>query len=758
MTTVRRIRRDERGSALVIALVFLSLFALFLTATLTSAEAGLHVAQSVRVQPKSLYGADGAIEQTIQAIRYRSVESGNNAGGEGDDCHTQTTLNTKPFYVDCTGEPGSGAAIGGGSSPVLGILTLATGAETGYQQGSNAIVRLDGGLYSNSGISFGGSQCPGNNCSQLNLCANNQRVAVGNITTQGSSRRFTRTSGATFVTGTQGDAGGAVRGTGIPAGSSIASVVDANTIVFSSSPANATGVSITFRDYPVYQGLCSPPSYTKGKLTALGACDTTRVVTVQTNCPLGVADPAVGSDPGYPPDATIFLPRTVPACGTGATVEFQPGKYTDVAALNALTGGSCNKLLHFNPGTYDFDFTGASSPVWTINNKDVTVSAGEATWQRIVTDGNISSGSTTITSASAKFTSADIGRYVNSGVNLPYGAQIVAVPNPQPSDTAVLSTPAAANGSGSRLVIGPVQSTCLESNSRKPVNFATVANQNLSLTGFPVIDGFTPQAGDRILVKDQTTAAQNGVYVVASGPWNRASDMDSPAEFKNSTVVVQNGSTNGGAVFVETNTVVTLGADPVAFVPGGDHPGAEFIFSGPSQLAVSAGRFEVCAPASGTNQQIGIYAVGSNGGLIQQTGCTILTLLQSGNCALITTSGNQSMMLIHGTIYAPASLLNLNLTNIGYQVVNRGIIARVVQLALTPSAVYTDPVIFSPDFGSVIPADRDVVLRACPGSSNCAAGTEKIRALVHFDDSDPSCNPDYCPGFGVRISSWRVLR
>jgi hypothetical protein len=144
--------------------------------------------------------------------------------------------------------------------------------------------------------------------------------------------------------------------------------------------------------------------------------------------------------------------------------------------------------------------------------------------------------------------------------------------------------------------------------------------------------------------------------------------------------------------------------------------------------------------------------------VVGQSGCVVLTLVQSGNCALLTTLGNQSMLQIHGTIYAPRSLLNLALTNIGYMVVNRGIIARVVQLALTPSAVYTDPVIFSPDFGSIIPADRDVVLRACPGTSDCARGTEKIRALVHFDDSDPSCNPDYCPGYGVRISSWRVLR
>src|SRR5439155_16102584 len=56
------------------------------------------------------------------------------------------------------------------------------------------------------------------------------------------------------------------------------------------------------------------------------------------------------------------------------------------------------------------------------------------------------------------------------------------------------------------------------------VKVATTAN--ISLTGVQTIDGVLLAAGDRVLVKTQTDATQNGVYVVATGAWSRAADFD----------------------------------------------------------------------------------------------------------------------------------------------------------------------------------------------------------------------------------------
>ena len=57
------------------------------------------------------------------------------------------------------------------------------------------------------------------------------------------------------------------------------------------------------------------------------------------------------------------------------------------------------------------------------------------------------------------------------------------------------------------------------------VRVATTAN--ITLSGTQTIDGVAVVAGDRVLVKNQTTGAQNGIYVVAAGAWARATDADS---------------------------------------------------------------------------------------------------------------------------------------------------------------------------------------------------------------------------------------
>src|SRR6478736_6645284 len=51
------------------------------------------------------------------------------------------------------------------------------------------------------------------------------------------------------------------------------------------------------------------------------------------------------------------------------------------------------------------------------------------------------------------------------------------------------------------------------------VRAATTAN--ITLSGTQTIDGVALSAADRVLVKNQTNAAQNGIWVVASGAWSR---------------------------------------------------------------------------------------------------------------------------------------------------------------------------------------------------------------------------------------------
>jgi len=72
---------------------------------------------------------------------------------------------------------------------------------------------------------------------------------------------------------------------------------------------------------------------------------------------------------------------------------------------------------------------------------------------------------------------------------------------------------------------------------KAPANCATTANLPL-LSGLLNIDGFQTVAGSRVLVKDQSTSTQDGVYVAAAGPWVRAIDMDTNPELVGASVFV----------------------------------------------------------------------------------------------------------------------------------------------------------------------------------------------------------------------------
>ena len=98
---------------------------------------------------------------------------------------------------------------------------------------------------------------------------------------------------------------------------------------------------------------------------------------------------------------------------------------------------------------------------------------------------------------------------------------------------------------------------------------ATTANITLAtdVENGDVLDGVTLATGNRILVKNQSTASENGIYVVAaSGAPSRAADFDSPAEIDGGDFVfITGGTANDNKGFVQTNTVGTIGTDPIEF-------------------------------------------------------------------------------------------------------------------------------------------------------------------------------------------------
>ena len=80
---------------------------------------------------------------------------------------------------------------------------------------------------------------------------------------------------------------------------------------------------------------------------------------------------------------------------------------------------------------------------------------------------------------------------------------------------------------------------------------ATTAN--IDLSGALTIDDISVTAGDRVLVKEQTDATGNGIYLCVDGPWTRVTDMAAGDDAKGNFVFVEQGTINGNAGFVCTN-------------------------------------------------------------------------------------------------------------------------------------------------------------------------------------------------------------
>lgn len=100
-----------------------------------------------------------------------------------------------------------------------------------------------------------------------------------------------------------------------------------------------------------------------------------------------------------------------------------------------------------------------------------------------------------------------------------------------------------------------------------PVRLAT--GSNIALSGMGIIDGVQVKVGDRILVKNQAVASQNGIYTVAPGAWTRSFDANDNLDFvgKPMFVLVTEGRANKdtGWNLLDTTGTVTLGVTPLIF-------------------------------------------------------------------------------------------------------------------------------------------------------------------------------------------------
>ena len=104
---------------------------------------------------------------------------------------------------------------------------------------------------------------------------------------------------------------------------------------------------------------------------------------------------------------------------------------------------------------------------------------------------------------------------------------------------------------------------------------------NITLSGVQTVDGFTTDTNDRILVKNQTNAAENGIYAVnLAGAWTRTADANTWQELIAAFTFIEKGNTNANSGWVCTIPASgTLGSTAVTWAQ----------FSGAGQIDAGTG-------------------------------------------------------------------------------------------------------------------------------------------------------------------------
>ena len=155
------------------------------------------------------------------------------------------------------------------------------------------------------------------------------------------------------------------------------------------------------------------------------------------------------------------------------------------------------------------------------------------------------------------------------------------------------------------------------------VKCATTAN--ITLSGLQTIDTYTTLSGDRVLVKNQTSSAQNGIYIASANAWTRSTDMDVWSEVPGAYTVVINGSTNANTSWVTTAS--DTGTIGVTAMPWVQFSGSGTYFAG-TGLTLASNTFSitntgVTAGTYGSATQSPVLITNAQGQLTSVTNTTI---------------------------------------------------------------------------------------------------------------------------------------
>ena len=186
---------------------------------------------------------------------------------------------------------------------------------------------------------------------------------------------------------------------------------------------------------------------------------------------------------------------------------------------------------------------------------------------------------------------------------------------------------------------------------KQPALCATTVN--ITLSGLQTIDGVTVAAGDRVLVKNQGTQANNGIYIASANTWSRSPDADAYSELVSAFLFVESGSTQAGTAWYCTSQPGgTLGTTAIVWsnfsVASAYTAGTGLTLAG-SQFSIT--NTGVTAATYGSASIVPVVAVNAQGQITSATNTTIaIANTQVSGLGTMSTQNANNVAITGGTI------------------------------------------------------------------------------------------------------------
>ena len=362
---------------------------------------------------------------------------------------------------------------------------------------------------------------------------------------------------------------------------------------------NSGGASVTVTAGGSYLLRCSSAGvFSMGKVSGAELADAVAVATAAASAAVHypvLSDSATGTSVlQTQSDKLSFVPSTGVLSVTGIDVSGSAGGAgldtyvnTRLASPPAIGGTAAS--------TGAFTTLTASTPAVDTNSTNVATTAyvlAQTSATAPVMDGSAAVGSATRFARSDHVHPSDTSR----------------APVASPTFTGTVTLPATGAGANEAVTKSYADSLAAGIDNHASVKCATTAA--ITLSGLQAIDGYTTLAADRVLVKNQASSVDNGVYTAAAGAWSRATDWDGAGEVKQgSYVFVENGTGYAKTGWTQQTTgTITVGSTAQVFAQFS----AANTYTGSTGITLVGSDFRLVSPVTAAFGGSGFtsYAVG----------------------------------------------------------------------------------------------------------------------------------------------------